>query len=60
MSDMRREAVDKIMRKFFNYVIVTMTWFLNYAEHDGAPAEDIAEMRAKVKELKDLMEHDRE
>jgi hypothetical protein len=58
MSDMRREAVDAIMRKFFNYVIVTSTWFLNYAERDGAPADQIAEMRAKVKELKDMMDHE--
>ncbi len=53
MSDMQDKAVIKIMEKFFNYIIVTSTWFLNYAERKGAPAEAIAELRAKLKELKD-------
>lgn len=57
MSDFRDKAVDKIMRRFFNSVIVTTTWFLNYIERnkDVSP-EELLEIRAKLKELKDLME----
>lgn len=57
MSNMRDEAVDKIMRKFFNYVIVTATWYVNYAERQGAPVDMITELRVKIKELKDMGEH---
>ena len=56
MSDMREEAVEKIMEKFFNYVLVTGTWFVNYAERKGAPAEKIEEMRIELKKLKDMIE----
>jgi len=56
VSDMRDEAVEKIMEKFFNYVLVTCTWFVNYAERRGAPAEKIEEMRTELKKLKDMIE----